>query len=56
MDATQTVLVHLKLDAKNFEEYHCSKSTIIGINMQFIQIVENNDNNDTLFWGIKKMM
>tara|TARA_B110000977_G_scaffold192449_1_gene265952 strand:+ start:765 stop:1553 length:789 start_codon:yes stop_codon:yes gene_type:complete len=55
MDATQTVLVHLKLDSDNFEEYYCSKSSVIGINMQnLFKLLKTMTNNDTLFWGIKK--
>ena len=33
MDGSKVSLVHLKLDAEAFEEYHCPKSHEIGINV-----------------------
>ena len=33
MDGSKVSLVHLKLDAEAFEEYHCHKSHEIGINV-----------------------
>ena len=47
MDATHTVLVHLKLDSKNFETYHCPNKLVLGIGMlnlfKFIKTIGNND-------------
>ena len=34
MDVSHTVLVHLKLESKNFEHYFCGKKCILGINMK----------------------
>ena len=33
MDNTHVVLVHLKLDAEQFETYYCEKKTYVGINI-----------------------
>ena len=33
VDASRTVLVHLKLDSKNFEYYFCPNLIIVGISM-----------------------
>ena len=33
MDASHTVLVHLKLDNDKFESYECQKKITIGVNM-----------------------
>lgn len=55
MDASQTVLVHLKLDADNFEEYYCAGKVLIGINMQnLFKLLKTMTNNDTLIWRIQK--
>ena len=32
MDSSHTVLVHLKLNADNFESYYCQNKRILGIN------------------------
>lgn len=46
-DNTQTVLVHLKLDAEPFETYHCEKKLYVGINIlklhMLIKTITNND-------------
>ena len=53
MDASQTVLVHLKLEADNFEEYYCKHQVIIGVNMQnLFKLLKTMTNNDTLVWKI----
>ena len=53
MDASQTVLVHLKLDADKFEEYYCKHKVLIGVNMQnLFKILKTMTNNDTLVWKI----
>ena len=47
IDTSHTVLVHLKLDASNFEVFHCKEKKQLGINMinfyKFIKIISNND-------------
>tara|TARA_B100001094_G_C18153829_1_gene785261 strand:+ start:853 stop:1653 length:801 start_codon:yes stop_codon:yes gene_type:complete len=47
IDTSHTVLVHLKLDASNFEIFHCKEKRQLGINMlnfyKFIKIISNND-------------
>lgn len=49
MDASHTVLVHLRLDAKNFEHYYCQNKTVVGINMMnFFKLIKTMNNNDTL--------
>lgn len=50
MDKTHTVVVHMQLDAKNFELFECKKEKIvIGINMyNFYRLINAIDNNDTL--------
>lgn len=49
MDSTHTVLVHLKLESKNFEHYQCSKKIIVGVNMlNFFKLIKIMGNNETL--------
>ena len=49
MDSSHTVLVHLRLNADNFEVYQCSKKTIIGVNLlNFYKLMKVMGNNDTL--------
>jgi proliferating cell nuclear antigen len=49
MDASHTVLVHLKLDAKNFEHYNCDTRLVLGINMlNFFKLIKTMNNSDTL--------
>ena len=49
MDATHTVLVHLKLDSKNFETYNCPNKLVLGIGMlNFFKFIKTIGNNDTL--------
>lgn len=49
MDASHTVLVHLKLEAKNFESYYCPNQMILGVNMlNFFKLIKTMSNNDTL--------
>ena len=47
IDATQSVLVHLKLDASQFQVYECSKRIIIGVSIinlfKLIKTITNND-------------
>jgi proliferating cell nuclear antigen len=49
MDTSQTVLVHLKLEAKNFEIYECKTKFVIGLSMiNFFKLIKTMTNNDTL--------
>ena len=49
MDATQTILVHLKLEKENFEHYFCKHRVVIGINMlNFFKLIRTLTNNDAL--------
>ncbi len=53
MDASQTILVHLKLHADKFEEYFCKQKILVGANMQnLFKILKTMTNNDTLVWKI----
>ena len=47
--ATQTILVHLKLEAEKFVEYKCEEKITIGINLgNFYKLIKTITNNDTL--------
>jgi proliferating cell nuclear antigen len=49
MDSTHTVLVHLRLNAENLEEYSCQKKIILGINLiNFYKLMKILGNNDVL--------
>ncbi len=49
MDSSHTVLVHLKLNAENFEYYECVRPLTIGINMiNFFKLIRTIGNDDTL--------
>lgn len=56
MDKSHTILVHLFLDSKNFEQYDCSKDKIvIGVNMfHLFKLINTIDNDDTLTIYIEK--
>ena len=49
MDSTHTILIHMKLDASNFEFYHCKRKTITGINMlNLFKLIKTMTNSETL--------
>ena len=49
IDATQSILVHLHLDASQFQYYYCKKRTIIGISIiNFFKLIKTLTNNDIL--------
>lgn len=49
MDASHTVLVHLRLNAENFEHYKCTEKRVLGINMlNFFKLIKTMGNSDTL--------
>lgn len=52
---TNTILVHLKLYAKNFETYYCNEPIQIGLNLpNFYKLIKTIQNNDTLVLYINK--
>ena len=55
MDNSHTVLVHLKLEAGNFEQYYCPTRQILGISMlNLFKLIKTMGNNDTLTLYIEK--
>lgn len=55
MDASHTVLVHVKLNASNFEQFYCPERKILGINMiNFYKLIKTMGNNDTLTLYLEK--
>lgn len=46
-DVARVTLVHVKLNAENFEEYSCSKDVVLGINVsntfKLLKSISNND-------------
>ena len=57
MDSSHTVLVYLKLNAENFEHFHCENKKIIGINMlNFFKLIKTMGNSDILTLFLEKIM
>lgn len=55
MDASHTVLVHLKLDSKNFETFQVKNKIVIGVNMlNLFRLIKTMNNNDTLTLFVEK--
>ena len=55
MDSSHVVLVHLKLDAANFEVFHCDGPISVGINMLNLhKLIKTINNNNTLSLFIDK--
>lgn len=55
MDNTHVVLIHLKLEADKFEEYHCEKKRFIGVNMlKLHMLIKTIGTNDLLNLYIEK--
>lgn len=49
MNHSNTILVHLKLDSENFDEYFCKKKINLGISLiNFFKYIKSMGNNDTL--------
>ena len=49
MDPSQTILVHLKLEADNFESFYCEKKFLAGVNMlNLFKLLRTLTNNDAL--------
>lgn len=47
MDSSHIILIHMKLDAAKFEQYHCNGEQMIGVNMlnlnRLLKAINNND-------------
>lgn len=55
MDGSKIALVHLKLEADKFEQYHCEKPMYIGVNMlSFFKLLKTIGNNDTVTFYIEE--
>ena len=55
MDGTHTILVHLRLRADRFDEYHCPQKHILGINMiNFFKLVKTMSNNESIVLYMRK--
>lgn len=55
MDASHTVLVHLKLEGKSFEHYYCPLKLVLGVNMlNLFKLIKTMSNNDTLTLYVDK--
>ena len=55
MDPSHTVLVHLKLESKEFQEFICNEDMILGVNMiNFYKLIKFIGNNDTLTLYVDK--
>ena len=51
----RVVLIHSKLEAKEFEEYYCPERIVLGLNMEdLFKIIKNMENTDTLKLFVKK--
>ena len=49
MDSTHSILIHMKLDADNFEFFHCPKKMLVGVNMlNFFKLIKTMGNSETL--------
>ena len=49
MDASHTVLVHLKLESEKFESYYCNNKKVLGLNMlNLFKLIKTMSNSDTL--------
>ena len=55
MDSTRTILIHMKLDSENFEEFYCPNKTTVGVNMlNFFKLIKTMGNSETLSLFIEK--
>ena len=55
LDASHTVLVHMKLDSSNFEQYYCPNKQILGVSMiNLFKLIKTMGNCDTLTLYIDK--
>ena len=55
LDVSQSVLIHLKLEATNFEKFYCEKPIEVGLNVLTLnRLLKQMTNNDTLVWQMEK--
>ena len=55
MDSSHTVLVHLRLDGSQFEQYVCAEKLVVGVNMQnLFRLIKTMGNNETLMLYIEQ--
>jgi proliferating cell nuclear antigen len=55
MDGTHTILVHLRLQADRFDEFHCPQKHVLGINMiNFFKLVKTMSNNESIVLFMRK--
>lgn len=55
MDSSHTVLVHLRLDGSQFEQYFCPEKLVVGINMlNLFKLIKTMNNTETLTLYIEK--
>ena len=55
MDSTHSILIHMKLEAENFEFFHCPKKLLVGVNMlNFFKLIKTMNNSETLTLFIEK--
>ena len=55
MDSTHSVLIHLKLEAQNFEFFNCNTPITIGLNMlNLFKLIKTMTNSETLTLFIEK--
>lgn len=55
MDGTHSILVHLRLRADRFDEYHCPQKHVLSINMiSFFKLVKTISNNESIVLYMKK--
>lgn len=55
MDSSHTVLVHLRLDGSQFEQYVCPEKMVVGVNMQnLFRLIKTMGNNETLMLYIER--
>lgn len=55
VDPSRVVLIHSMLQADKFEQYHCPKHIVLGLNMEdLFKIIKNMENTDTLKLFVKK--
>lgn len=55
MDSSHTVLVHLRLDGSQFEQYACPEKIVVGVNMQnLFRLIKTMGNNETLMLYIER--
>ena len=55
MDGTHTILVHMRLYADRFDEFHCNSKQILGVNMMnFNKMVKQIKNEESLVLFMEK--